>query len=67
MPAFEQMNLPKEKLQLVNSHLVGFAGGKVYLIGAITLPVTAGHLIVMVNFVVVDRPQLTTPYSARMN
>jgi hypothetical protein len=54
MPVFEQTKLPREKLQLSKSPLVGFAGDKVYLFSAIILLVTTGsapkHVIIVVSF-----------------
>ena len=37
------MRIDKEWLVSTNALLVGFRGTKVYLIGAITLPVTVGN------------------------
>lgn len=65
MPVFEQMKLPLEKLQLSKSPLVGFAGDKVYLFGAIILLMTTGsapkHVIVMMNFLVVEQDSHNRP------
>jgi len=41
-PTFQQMRIEKERLILTNAPLVGFGGTRVYLLGAVTLPVTVG-------------------------
>ena len=41
-PAFQQMNLGRDQLCLVNSPLVGFGGMKVQPVGTISLPVVVG-------------------------
>ena len=41
-PAFQQMWINREHLVLTNASLVRFGGTKVYLLGAITLPITVG-------------------------
>lgn len=54
------MDLGREKLQLVSSPLVGFARDKVYPVGTIGLPITAGnhpcHTTMMILFLVVNCP-----------
>ncbi|XP_059629950.1 uncharacterized protein LOC132272898 [Cornus florida] len=58
--AYEKLKIGREKLRPMKSPLVGFSGDKVYPLGAVTLPVTAGanpkQVTVMVDFVVVDCP-----------
>ncbi|XP_059663536.1 uncharacterized protein LOC132309226 [Cornus florida] len=60
LDAFSKMKIGKEKLRPTRSPLVGFTGDKVYPLGAVILPVTAGtslkQVTVMVNFLVVDCP-----------
>ena len=41
-PGFPQMRIDKERLTLTNAPLVGFGGIRVYLLRAITLPLTVG-------------------------
>ena len=57
-PAFQQMNLGREKLRLVHSPLVGFGGMKVQPVGTISLPVVVRaypqQVTRNVNFLVVD-------------
>ncbi|XP_059663839.1 uncharacterized protein LOC132309562 [Cornus florida] len=58
--AYEKLKIGREKLRPMKSPLVGFSGDKVYPLGVVTLPVTAGanpkQVTVMVDFVVVDCP-----------
>ncbi|KAH7867155.1 hypothetical protein Vadar_029550 [Vaccinium darrowii] len=58
--AFHQMGNPMEKLQPVQSPLVGFSGEKVQPLGAIDLPVTMGtnlqQVVKLIWFLVVDCP-----------
>ncbi|XP_059670723.1 uncharacterized protein LOC132316234 [Cornus florida] len=58
--AYEKLKIGREKLRPMKSPLVGFLGDKVYPLGAVTLPVTAGanpkQVTVMMDFVVVDCP-----------
>ncbi|XP_059627710.1 uncharacterized protein LOC132270548 [Cornus florida] len=58
--AYEKLKIGREKLRPMKSPPVGFSGDKVYPLGAVTLPVTAGanpkQVTVMVDFVVVDCP-----------
>ncbi|XP_059669890.1 uncharacterized protein LOC132315551 [Cornus florida] len=60
LDAFSKMKIGKEKLRPTRSPLVGFTGDKVYPLGAVILPVTAGtspkQVTVMVDFLVVDCP-----------
>ncbi|XP_059623044.1 uncharacterized protein LOC132266209 [Cornus florida] len=57
---YDKLKIGREKLRPMKSPLVGFSGDKVYPLGAVTLPVTAGanpkQVTVMVDFVVVDCP-----------
>ncbi|XP_059650749.1 uncharacterized protein LOC132296580 [Cornus florida] len=57
---FDQMMIGRERLRPMTSPLVGFSGDKVYPLGAVTLPVTAGtslkQVTFMVDFIVVDCP-----------
>ena len=57
-PAFQQMRIDKERLSPMNAPLVGFGGTKVFLLGAITLAVTAGdypqQITKEITFLVVD-------------
>jgi hypothetical protein len=59
-PAFQQMGIDRERIKPFASPLVGFGGEVVFPIGIIPLPVTAGTTpqlaIVMVDFLVIDRP-----------
>ncbi|XP_059629793.1 uncharacterized protein LOC132272716 [Cornus florida] len=55
---YDKLKIGQEKLRPMKSPLVGFSGDKVYPLGAVTLPVTAGAnpklVTVMVDFVVVN-------------
>ena len=42
-PAFQQMQINRERLVPTNAPLVGFGGTKVYPLGAVILPVTIGY------------------------
>ena len=57
---YDKLNLGRERLQPIKSPLIGFLRKKVYPLGSITLPVTAGvaprSSTVMVNFLVIDCP-----------
>ena len=55
-PAFQQMNLGRDQLRLVNSPLVGFDGMKVQPVGTISLPmvVRAQQITKSVDFLMVD-------------
>jgi hypothetical protein len=59
-PAFQQMGIDRERIKPFASPLVGFGGEVVFPIGIIPLPVTAGTTpqlaMVMVDFLVIDRP-----------
>jgi hypothetical protein len=59
-PAFQQMGIDRDRIKPFGSPLVGFGGEVVYPIGIIPLLVTAGTTprlsIVMVDFLVIDRP-----------
>ena len=56
--AFQQMGIDRERLVSTNAPLVGFGGTKVYLLDAVTLPVTVGdypqQIIKVVTLLVVD-------------
>jgi hypothetical protein len=58
--SFQQMGIDRERIKPFASPLVGFGGEVVFPIGIIPLPVTAGTApqlaMVMVDFVVIDRP-----------
>ena len=58
--AYDKLSLGRERLQHIRSPLIGFSGEKVYPLGSITLPVTAGAVpqssTVMVNFLIIDCP-----------
>ena len=55
---FQQMRIDRERLTPTNALLVGFGGTKVFLLGVITLSVTAGdypqQITREVTFLVVD-------------
>ncbi|XP_059623107.1 uncharacterized protein LOC132266270 [Cornus florida] len=57
---YDKLKIGRENLRPMKSPLVGFSGDKVYPLGAVTLPVTAGanpkQVTVMVDFLVVDCP-----------
>ena len=57
---YDKLNLGRDRLQPIRSPLIGFSGEKVYPLGSITLPVTAGATpqssTIIVNFLVIDCP-----------
>ena len=57
-PAFQQMGIDRARLILTNAPLVGFGGTRVFLLGAVTLSVTAGdypqQITKDITFLVVD-------------
>ena len=59
-PVFQQMGIDRDRIKPFCSPLVGFGGEQVYPIGIISLPLTTGTApkvsIVMMDFLVVDRP-----------
>ncbi|XP_059629713.1 uncharacterized protein LOC132272621 [Cornus florida] len=60
LDTFSKVKIGKEKLRPTRSPLVGFTGDKVYPLGAVILPITAGtslkQVTVMVDFLVVNCP-----------
>ena len=58
--AFEKMGIEREKLELVNAHLLGFSGEKVLPLGSVQLVITFGdhpcRATTMIKFVIVDAP-----------
>jgi hypothetical protein len=57
--AFDYMGVPREKVDPVSCHLLGFAGEKVLPLDSIDLPVKVGtyprQKVIMVKFLIVDR------------
>ena len=60
LPAYQQMKLDKDKLQLMDAPLVGFTGDKVCLVGIVTLPIMVGTypklVSKIVDFLIVNCP-----------
>jgi hypothetical protein len=59
-PAFEKLKIGQDRIVLVDFPLMGFAGEHVDSVGSIEIPLTVrlvrNHGIIMVKFLLVDRP-----------
>lgn len=60
LSAFKQMKITKENLQPIGAPLIGFTGDKIFPLGLVTLPITAGleeqQVTKEVTFLVVNCP-----------